>query len=98
MINEKEFDEIVITGAVDFHYYSEDRLSIRVNLNDVPILETDLGETGEFKVNTRIPKVVMQSPLIKVAIDASSSFVPRELGISNDDRELSLQIKCIELK
>jgi glycosyltransferase involved in cell wall biosynthesis len=71
------------------------RLTLRVSLDGEFVSEQTLQAEGPFEIELEIDRPV--SPQTVLGLEASRTFVPGEIGLGEDPRELSLRISRVEL-
>ncbi|MBC3920601.1 glycosyltransferase family 4 protein [Undibacterium sp. CY18W] len=82
-------------GELHQRAHGQSQLKLSVSLNDgksYPLLV----QSGEFDVSLTLDEIPQQWPAT-LHIVAEHSFVPAELGISDDTRHLSLQLASIDI-
>jgi glycosyltransferase involved in cell wall biosynthesis len=71
-------------------------LNVRITVDDEPRGVIALGEWGPFDVSVDIGAVPAHRPAV-LGLIPDACFVPRELGVNDDNRALSVQIANIDL-
>ena len=69
-----------------------------VSVMNIPVSEHNTLESGEFEWEIEIPKEFRSYEIIKLSLTSNTSFVPKNFGINDDTRGLSILIHSIELK
>jgi O-antigen ligase len=69
--------------------------SLRVRVNDSPEQRRCCFGAGEYEFTFQLPRDVGARPLLTVHLSAGRTFVPRDIGLNQDPRHLSLIIRSI---
>lgn len=89
---------LVIKGQVNLDFFDSKEILVRIYVMDSFVQEKVIKNTGNFQWLIGVPDAYRKSDVLKVTITADHIFVPLELGINSDPRELSLMIKEISLQ
>jgi len=89
---------LVIKGNVNLDFLDSKELLVRIYVMDSFVQEKVIHKTGDFQWLIGIPDAFKKYDILKVTIISDQFFVPLELGINNDPRELSIIIKEISLQ
>lgn len=94
-INKKP-DFLEISGEA---YYvsksSPQRLAIYINNNFIE--RVPIYSTGSFKIHKEIPARFQNNPIFRIKLIAERVFIPKELGLNEDPRRLSVRLENISL-
>lgn len=85
-----DIGELILEGFVPDNY---DEITLSIIINGENIAEEVLNP-GNFQIKQEVPK----NQVLEIKINANKSFVPKEDGISNDIRELSILVKRMEIR
>jgi hypothetical protein len=90
--------KLLIRGNINLDFFNSDEILVRVYVMDSLIQEKVINRTGDFQWLIGLPNVYSSYDVLKVSLIADQFFVPSNLGINNDPRELSIMIKEISLQ
>jgi len=85
-----DIGELVLEGFVPDNY---DEITLSIIINGENIAEEVLNP-GNFQIKREVTK----NQILEIKINTDKSFVPKEDGISNDIRELSILVKRMEIR
>jgi len=98
-LTESTGETLRITGEHRAEFYrlahGNPRLTLRVSLDGELVAEHTLQAEGPFEIEVKIDRPVSRETVL--GLEAGRTFVPSEIGLGEDPRELSLHMSRVEL-
>jgi len=96
--NNQNYRTLRIKGKYSSAVFDEKSIFVRVYIMDTLIAENELNQSEDFDWDLDLPEFDQQYRALRILIEPSNTFTPKERGINNDGRELSLTIYSISLQ
>lgn len=88
---------IELDGEVVLSHFFNSPLRLALSANDHDLGEHELAESGPFQLSIQLPQAVQRAREAEISITCDKSFVPWELGLSSDRRELAFIVNRLAL-